>query len=228
MRLIRFFIFSLIILSCYNTNAQGSLAETVNYGYLDKLVRIARETYPRMGQNQKRIDIANKNITKARLSWFEVFGLYYLYNPYATTTTESPRFLSGAFNGSQLGMTINLGQIVQKPNQIKIAKDELKITQLEYNEYYLTIEAIVKDRYFKYIEQQAIVKARSRSVLDIGVLMNTIRSKFEKGDETFENYSKALVLYNTENQSRINAESAMLSAKAFLEEILNKKLEEIQ
>ena len=204
-----------------------SLTEDISYRYLDTLVKIAKANYPRVAQNQKQIDIANKNITKAKLSWFEALGFYILYNPYNSTSEINPGLVNRSPSGAQLGVTVNIGTVFQKPNLIKTTRLELDIAKLEHQEYLLNIEAVVKDRYFKYVEQVAIVRARSRSVLDVGILLSTIKSKFERGEDTFENYSKALVLYNDQNQLKINAESSMVSAKAFLEEILNKKLEEI-
>jgi outer membrane protein TolC len=227
MKLIPISIFLVTIIASNCVKAQGSMMEEVSYPYLHKLVRIAKENYPRVGLNQKRIDIADKNVYKAKLSWFDVLGFYFLYNPTSSTQLVNPTFLGKTFNGSQFGMTISIGTIFQKPVQVKIARDELDIARLQYHEYDLNIEAIVKDRYFQYVEQVTIVKARARSVLDAGIMLNSLRNKFEKGEETFENYSKALILYNDQSQLKINAEASMLSAKAFLEEILNKKLDEI-
>lgn len=221
-------LFCFLLLASFKVQAQTSLMEEVSYPYLNKLIKIAKEQYPREKINLKRIQMAETNVQKARLSWFEVLGLYVIYNPYNKTPLTDPRFLGGIFNGTQLGISFNVGSIFQKPSLIKTARDELSISKLQSSEYDLNIEANVKDRYFKYIEQVTIVKAKARSVLDVGIMVNTIRNKFEKGEETFENYSKALILYNDQNQLKITSESAMLSAKAALEELLNNKLEDIK
>jgi hypothetical protein len=65
-------------------------------------------------------------------------------------------------------------------------------------------------------------------MLDAQSTLESIRMKFERGQETFENYSRILALINEQNREKVIAESDMLSAKAFLEELLNKKLEEIK
>ena len=51
--------------------------------------------------------------------------------------------------------------------------------------------------------------------------------KFEKGEETLENYSKAIVALNAQKQNIISSEGNVLIAKSGLEEIIGKKLEDI-
>ncbi len=99
---------------------------------------------------------------------------------------------------------------------------------LEKQEYALTIEADVKERYYKYIQQIILLKQRTQLSLDAQTMLTSVSSKFEKGQETYDNLSKAQFFYNQQRQDRVNTEAEMLIAKARLEELLNKKLEELK
>ena len=86
----------------------------------------------------------------------------------------------------------------------------------------------MKERYFVYIQQRTIVKARLQTAQDAESILKAVRYRFERGEETLQNYNNALIAFSGQNQQKISAESEMLVAKARLEELLGKKLEDIR
>lgn len=225
MKHLKQFFFLFLVMMFSNVKAQKSIMEEVSYSYLDTLVRVARENYPRIKALDQEIFIAQSNVQKAQLSWFDLLGVYYFYNPKRSTQDPTSSFF---LNGLQLGVSFNLGTFVQKPATVKASKGQLQVARLQKDEYYLNLEANVKDRYFRYIQKLTLVKLRTQAMQDAQSTLESIRTKFERGQETFENYSRILALINEQNREKVIAESDMLSAKAFLEELLNKKLEEIK
>lgn len=226
MRQLRIWILFFLILSFPDAKSQRSMMDEISAPYLDTLIKIAKINYPRNKIFTRKIRIANSNLNKIRLSWLDGLGIYYLYLP---PNTASPGTVNPTTNrnGFQLGFSFNIGSLLEKPAQINAAKGDKLVAKLEKDEYDLTIAADVKERYYRYILQLTLLKQRTQVTLDAQTLLASVRNRFERGQETFENYSRALVFYNQQNQDKLNTESEMLIAKAHLEELLNHKLEDI-
>lgn len=204
--------------------AQETMLTEVSYTYLDTLIKIAKQNYPKIKVFDKKVTIAEKNVGRTRVSWLDAINVSYLYNPNNTFNIATPTF----FSGFQTGITLNVGLLLQKPYLIKIAKNELDISRYEREEYNLNIEALVKERYFLYIQHQTILKARMQNAQDAESILKAARYRFEKGEETLQNFNIALMALSTQNQGKIEAEAQLLIAKAYLEEIIGKKLENMQ
>lgn len=218
--------------------AQESIIPDINEAYLDKLIDIAKANYPRVKTNQSRVDAAKSNISKARISYLDAFTFSYVYQPHSTTvvtptggtstgtTTTSQPY--SYFNGIQAGLFFNPGNFFQKPYAVKQARAEYQQLQNEQEEYLRTLVTEVKKRYYTYVLRVAEVKLQTQSALDAGEIVKSLRHKFEKGEDTYDNYNKAQVTYSDRVQTRILAESNLLAARADLEELLGEKLEDIK
>lgn len=204
--------------------AQETMLTEVSYTYLDTLIKIAKQNYPKIKVFDKKVTIAEKNVGRTRVSWLDAINVAYLYNPNNTFNVARPTF----FSGFQTGISLNVGLLLQKPYLIKIAKNDLDISRYEREEYNLNIEALVKERYFLYIQNQTILKARMQNAQDAESILKVARYRFEKGEETLQNFNIALMALSTQNQGKIEAEAQLLIAKAYLEEIIGKKLENMQ
>ena len=217
-----FLLVSFLLLSCY-AQAQESLAQEISLPFLDKLVETAKANYPRMKMYDARIDMGNMGVKKARLSYFDILSFSYLYSP-NQTVAANPTLLQGY----QFGFFINIGSIIQKPTVIKQARAEVKVTQMEKDEFELNLEADVKKRYFTYMQSVTILRIKSDGLLDIESLLKETRYKFEKGEATLQNYNNALLAYSNQLQTKISTEAEVYIAKSNLEELLGQKLETIK
>ncbi len=206
------------------SQAQETMITEISYVYLDTLIKTAKENYPRVKIFDKKITNAKNNVDKAKISWFDALTASYLYNPNNSFNVAAPSF----FSGFQVGVSLNIGQLLQKPYQIKNAKNDLSISTLEKEEYDLNITGLVKERYFLYVQQQTILKSITLSAQDAENILKMVRYKFERGEETLLNYNNASIIFSNQNQQKIAAEAALLIAKARLEEIIGKKLEDIK
>jgi outer membrane protein TolC len=204
--------------------AQEMLAQEISYDYLDKLVEVAKKNYPQVKMYDSRIEIGNLGVKKARLSYFDIISLSYLYNPNQTTSGINPNFLQGY----QFGFFVNIGSILQKPTVVKQARAEVKVTEFEKQTFELNLVADVKKRYFTYIQHLTILRIKSEALLDIESALKDARYKFEKGETTIQNYNTALLMYSTQQQTRITSEADVYIAKSSLEELLGQKLEDIK
>ncbi|WP_229204151.1 TolC family protein [Dyadobacter alkalitolerans] len=213
-----------LFLITLTTHAQESLSKDVDYAYLEKLIAACKTNYPRVKMYEARVNIAENGIKKAKLSYFDIFSFSYLYSPNNNNRAVSPDLLSGY----QFGFFANIGSILQKPNQVKQAKSEFKAAEYDKQAFDLNMEAEVKKRYFTYMQKVAVLRIRSSSILDINDAVTNARHRFEKGEETLQNYNQALIVQSDYSQNIVNAEGEVLVAKSSLEEIVGQKLEDIK
>lgn len=220
--LFKYFLTLFFVCTMIAAKAQESMMAEVNYTFLQKLIDTAKVRYPKMKTFDHRVIIAQEDLKKTKLSWFDLLTFSLSYSPSGATTIVSP-----TLSGYQVGIFFNMASLIQKPHIIKQAKEEVSIAKLNLEEYNLNIEAEVKSRYFKYIQYITVIRLRTQSLNDAEGLLKQTKFKFEKGEETFENYSKALMTYTDHKNNIIEAETELLIAKSNLEEIIGKKLEDI-
>ncbi len=207
-----------------SSSVQETMLYNVSDSFLQKLIDTAMKNYPRLQLYAKRIENAQTEVNRAKAGWFDAFSFSYLYSPNNATTIVNPNLL----NGYQVGMLVNMGSILQRPSEIKKAKTDVAINKAERDEYVLNLTAMVKQRYYLYIEALSVLKMKIQSVGDVESTVQQVKYKFEKGEETLDTYNKDLVLYQDRLEGRMEAEGSLLIAKASLEELLGTKLENIK
>jgi outer membrane protein TolC len=205
-------------------NAQESMMPEISNTYLSKLIDIAKNNYAIVKINQKRIDLANINIQKANVSWFDIFSVTLNYSPTGGSTSLNQPTLSGF----QIGLFINIGNILQKPYLIKTSKEELEIAKLGKQEAITILEGEVKARYIKFVQTSVLLRVESKIAIESESVVKEARYKFEKGEVTFETFTRALIYESDGRKKVIDAEANLLIAKASLETIIGKKLSEIK
>ena len=195
----------------------------VNYPLLDKLIEQAKQNYPRTHAFEHRVGAQQQNLKKMKLGWFDIFTFTFLYSPNNSTTLVNPSIL----NGYQVGVFFNVGSLLKNKGMINQAKEELKVSEYERDEYYINITVLVKQRYFLYLQQLAILKVRQEAESDAESNMELFKHKYEKGEVSLDDYNKTLVNLEDRVQSKIESEGSVLVAKSSLEELVGKKLEEV-
>ncbi|MGZ3873638.1 MAG: TolC family protein [Mucilaginibacter sp.] len=207
--------------------AQATIIPDLSDNYVEKLIDVAKQNYPRIKTFQNRVNIASSNVTKTRVSYLEALTLSYVYQP-GTTTIDPVNPTTSYFKGFQAGVFLNLGTILEKPFLIRQAKQDLIIAHNDQDEYMITLATEVKKRYYMYIERVAELKLQIKTTQDIESSLKDIKYRFEKGEETFDSYNKIQILYTDRQQLKILAESNIFMAKADLEELLGTKLENVK
>lgn len=212
-----------IILQTSYSKAQESMMTEISYVFLEKLIATAKENYPRMNSFEGRIKVAKTTVSREQLSWLDAFSLSYVYNPNNTLDLGSQTF----FTGYQVAFNVNLSSILQKPSNVKQAKESVKLAEYDLAEYHLTLESEVKRRYFSYLQAFNLLKLQARMASDALNMSSDNRKKYEKSEITFDQYTASQMSYTGALQAKIGAEANFLIAKANLEELLTKKIEEI-
>lgn len=218
-----FLVTVIIVLQTSISRAQESMMTDVSYVFLEKLISTAKENYPRMNSFEGRIKVAKTTVGQEQLSWLDAFSFSYVYNPNNTLDLVNPNF----FNGYQVALNFNLSALLQKPGNVKQAKESVRLAQYDLDEYHLTLEAEVKRRYFTYIQALTNLRLQTKMTSDALNVSRDIKTRYEKSEITFEQYMMSQMSYSGALQSKIAAESNFLIAKSSLEELLTKKIEEI-
>lgn len=217
------FLACVLLFSANKSHSQESMIPELSYPFLEKLIFTAKQNYPLMAANLRKVNFANYNLKKAKLSWFDFFTLSAFYSPSTSVTLTN-----ATLTGVQIGLFINFSNIIQKPTLIKQSREELAIAQLTADQYAITLETDVKNRYFRYMQALSVLRVQNQNAIDIEALFKQIKFKYERGEETLENYTKLMIQNADQKQKIIDAESTVLIAKTTLEELVGKKLEEIK
>jgi len=208
----------------HTASAQTSIMPDISPTYISKLVTYAQENYPKVKALDHKLKATHMAVNKSKLAWFDLVSFNYLYSPTNSITLVSPSL----FNGYQIGFNANVGNLLGKVGSTRILKEELHIVEEDIAEYNLRLKAEVTQRYINYVVRQAVLSSKSKTAVETESLVKQVQYKFEKSEETLENYSRIINNYYAAIQSKLEAEGELLKAKSAIEELLGTPLESIK
>jgi outer membrane protein TolC len=210
-------------------HAQESVLSDVSYLYLNKLIATAKENHPRIKVFETQVSVAKNDLSGTKASWLEPFSFQYVTRSNDQPNTTPVNITTAdVLTGYQFGVAINPGSLLQKPTQVKKARAQVRMAELNQEEYNLTLEAEVKRRYFLYLQYKASLMPATNAYLDAQNIFNSLKLKYQRSEITFEEYNNASTAFNQSTQAKIQIEVSLLTAKSDLEELTVKKLEEIK
>lgn len=218
------FIGLFMLLSLY-AFPQNSVMEEVNYGYLEKLIDLAKVNYPR----NKILDFQEKSaksvLTASKLSFLDIGSVSYIYRPQnrLALNPENP-FM---FNGFQFSVSVNPGSFFQKPMEVKQAKAAYEIAKLEKEDYQNVLKNEVKSRYYNYLQLRNELTMANQEAQDAKLLFERIRGQYEVGEAELEDYSERKTSATQTALIKMRTEVEYLKAKDALEEIIGVSLDEV-
>ncbi|MES2826859.1 MAG: TolC family protein [Bacteroidota bacterium] len=223
----------LILLTSFSNevHAQGqeSLINEISVLYLNKLIAVAKENYPQVKSVNKQVDMAKNDLTLAKISWLEPISFSYA----ARSNTPNTNGLvdvttADLLTGYQFGIAINPSSLFTKPTTIRKARSQIEIAENARDQYNLSLERNVKDLYFNYLLAEKGLSLANVSYVNAQANFNVTKLAYQKAEITLLEYNSGSMTYNQAINSKMQAEVAFLSAKAALEELTVKKLEEIK
>lgn len=228
------FIFTLSLLTFVkvdNIYAQQGILSEVSVLYLEKLVATAKANYPHIRTLNSQINIAKSDVNIAKISWLDPLSFEYVSrsNNGNTGTTLVPSVkTTDVLNGYQIGMTFNPGIFFTKPSVVKRAKEQVRLAESNQDEYFLSLETLVKTRYFTYLQYQKSLVPVNNAYNDAESNLSAIKLRYQKGEATFLDFNAASNAYSQAFQTKLQIEASYLSAKVALEELTVKRLEDIK
>jgi outer membrane protein TolC len=206
-------------------SAQESVITEINYNTLEKYIQAAKDN-PRREILGLNIEKAKADIPITTLGYLDMVNASYYYRPDDRVAID----INNPYrvNGFQFGVSTSLGMLLQRPFEIKKAKIDHKIAQLEAKDYDRGIGNLVKGKYYDYIKQVNQLKISSQAVLDNQNVADNLKRKFEKGEISLDVYNESRNALSSASSAKLQAEVDFLKSKDALEEIIGKKLEEIK
>lgn len=217
---------SILLFVNAKSNAQESILRDINYSDLQKYIGLAKANFPQMKIAEAKKELVKTAIPMAQVSYLDIFNVSYFYRPEDKTVLDPVNPYN--FNGFQLGASLNLGTLLQKPFQVKRAKADYKIAVLEAQQNDKAVEMEVKRRYYDYIQQVSQLKIATKSAQDNKGVSESLRNKFEKGEITLDAYNQSRLNQSASESEKVATEINFLKAKDLLEEIIGVKLSELK
>lgn len=215
-----------LLLVTVKSQAQESILKDINYSDLQKYIDLARVNFPQMKIAEAKKELVKTGIPIAQASYFDILNGSYFYRPENKSVLDPVNPYN--FNGFQLGVSVNVGNLLQKPYQVKRAKADYKIAVLEAQQNDKTVEMEVKRRYYDYIQQISQLKIATKIAQDNKGVSESLRNKFEKGEITLDAYNQSRLNQSASESEKVATEINYLKAKDLLEEIIGVKLSDVK
>ena len=196
--------------------------------YTEKLVQVAWRNFPLNRLTQARFKEAVELHKQANLSWFNnlsVSGQFYSQTNLAGDAAQSS---TSFIPRAGLGLTLNVGSILQTPSRIRAAREEVKVTQANIDLQKLFVRGETLRRYNNYLLKIKLLKVQTEAVEDSRGTTILLRHKFETGEIDVEEYNKGLRSFTDNSERKITTEQGIIEAKLTLEELLGVPLEQIK
>jgi outer membrane protein TolC len=208
--------------------AQNASLIDVSYLFLEKLVAAAKENYPRVQILNSEIKMAKTDLSTAKISWLEPLSFQYVARSNEANLNSVNITTADILTGYQFGVSFSPTSLFSKPGTIKKAKEQIEIAKLTQAEYFLQLEAIVKSRYFVFLQYQKSLAPANSAYNDAENNYKVIKSKYERGEASFLDFNSASLSFNDALQRKLQLEASYLSSKVALEEYTVTRLENIK
>ena len=226
--LLVFTCFIYVIFPSQKVVAQESILGEVSSLYLEKLVATAKANYPRVRSLSSEVNMAKSDLSAAKISWLDPFSFQYVTRSNNANVNSVDLTTADLLTGYQVGVNFNPGILFAKPAVIKRAKEQIKMAQANADEYLVQLEALVRTRYFLYLQYQKSLVPVNNAYLDAESNVKAIKVKYQRGEASFLDYNSASITFNENFQTKLQTEANYLNAKVALEELTVVKLEYIK
>ncbi len=225
----KYFVCAMLTMSSLLTTdvfGQQSIIGELNYEFLQKLISLAKENYPRnliLKVEERRAKAA---VSAAKVSYLDMVSVSYFYRPEdrAALNPNNP-FI---FNGFQLGVMLSPGIFFQKPYEVRQAKESHEITRLQAADYDTELETLVKSRYYDYVFALNDIKTKTTEAQAAKALFDDLRLRYERGETELEPYSAARAAASSTATALAQTEINFLKAKDLLEQLVGVKLADVK
>lgn len=230
---------NIIVLFCCILFSKISFSQNVDYnsiilpdgiediGFEEKLVRLAWQNYPANEVAQHEVLKAKNNIGIAASSWMNLVSLTgnlneFNIDPSAAPTTNNfyPRY--------NIGLRIPLGIFIETPKKVKIAKEDLKISELNLNQLKLAVRAEVLKRYQNYLSAKELLKIDTEAENDAYNSYLLIEQQFKNSEVNVSQFMQTSKLYSDQRAKKVISESNYETSIVELEELIGVKLQDVK
>ena len=182
------------------------------------LVQLAWYNSPGNLVYKSQIEIAARKAKMTYWEWLKDANVSFNLNEgNLTTTTGNENIFFPRYN---FGLTLNLGAIASRPAQTRIAKEEMKIAQLEEQQKMLEVRAEVLKRYQDYELSIEVLKSKTQAVQEAETIYDLVLDLFENDKVDFKDFSAASKTKHDADEAQAVANANVKKTIIGLEELI--------
>ena len=221
------FICLLICLSLsVSLKAQESIFGEIKLEDLEHLIELAKENFPQRKIMENNVSTAKSSLAANRISYLDVLNVNYFYRPgeRSAVNPDNPYVV----NGIQFGVSLSPGMLLQKPFQVRQAKNAYENMKLERDAYDVTLANEVKSRYYDYILSLNEISMYRQSSQDAQGRLEDAKLRFERGEIDNLEYDAARQEVLNANATLKQTEVIFLKNKDALEQLIGVDISSIR
>ena len=217
-----YFLFFLIPLYSFAQNPDYNRIITPEgqtpYAFEDYIVQLAWYNSPGNQLYKHQIEIAAKKVNQTYWEWLKDVNLSFNLNEGNLSKNVGNENLF--FPRYNFGVSFNLGELVSRPANTKIAQEEVKMSQLEEQQRMMEVRAETLRRYEDYKLAVDILKAKTLAEQESENVYQLVSDLFEKDKAGFKDFIDASQIYHGRKEARLIAESELEKTIIALEELI--------
>ena len=197
--------------------------------YEERLVQTAWRNLPNNRVAEARVKQAGEMHLQARRSWYTDIVLFAQTNftDYGAGTGSQPT-ITAVPSGLGAGLSFNLGQFVNYGSRVRHTRQSVVVAQedLNYQKHFMRSETI--KRWQSFLMYRNLMKSQLELANEQEMTLKVMKLNFETGQVPVEEFAKIQKAYADAAQLVLTSRHNMFSAKAYLEEWIGVKLEEVR
>ena len=202
----------------------------------EKLVQLAWKNNPENKILLRNADIAQLEISKAKINWLNNIRISGNLNEYSTQrlinnlggTESNDPIINNFFPIYNFGVILPLGIFFENPKNTKIAMEEYGIAQENINARKLNLRAAVLTQYQEFLMNKELLEVQTSMTENQYAKFQLAEQQFQDNAITLKEYEEILQAYNVQRMDNIRAEKDFLTSKILLEELIGMRLEDIR
>lgn len=202
--------------------------DSIAIDFEERLVQTAWKNLPQNRNAEAKVKMAQEYLTQAKRSWFTEIVFFAQSNFTDYGAAGSRPTVSALPSGLGAGLSFNLGQFVNYGSRVRYQKNNVESVQAElnYQKHFMRSETL--KRYQGFLMYKNLTRSQTELANEQEMTLKVMKLNFETGQVPVEEFAKIQKAYADAMQLVITSRHNMLSAKAYLEEWIGVKLEEVK
>jgi outer membrane protein TolC len=192
-----------------------------------RLMRVALANNPAGKTAAYKAMVAKRAFRQEQRWLLETVKLTGNVNEFTLNPDNSPNSRSQFYPRYNFSVMLSLGDLIDRPAMVKTRRIESEISKLEAETEKQNLKSEVLKRYNHYLFARDRLEIQRKLEAEIGINLELARSKFNKGNETYEVLSSLIEKHYNILITVKEMEEGLAEAKLDLESIIGVNLESV-
>lgn len=226
-------LFSLLFLITVIAKSQSTPQKTLGSTYRPDTIRQAdiRERLVQMALQNPQFEVADRKVAvadyqlrMAKSDWLSPIQAQANLNQQTLMPAKNGVIFYPLYN---IAVTVPLSFLTTHRNTVRVARENLLISEAEKNEQYRKIRAAVLSKYEDYLMYKAKLERQSRITQDTYLNYKQREKDFQDGLIMIEEYNKSFQVYSDQQDQKDQAQRNLNVTKIELEEMIGGNLDDV-